>query len=222
VNLQQAATKVFGWSQRNLMLFLGCGLGLLLLAIVSFWTWPADVDAALIVAAITVQCGQTFYRYRSLKWHAAGDEIRRLNLSQEALGSTVPQAKLQKVLRTVGRCDEPVDPKYWRSKAAKGPTRLVEMTLEAAYYTETTAAACKMLFGIIAVTGVIVVVIVMVIMLRLGADRPSSELSIRILTTLLAYFVATDCWILAYEYGHLEEAACAAQDCCFALLSRAE
>jgi hypothetical protein len=107
----------------------------------------------------------------------------------------------------IGKCDEPIDPNYWRSKHPRGPRRMIEMILESSFYTRSLAAKCRSLFFLVGSVGLTLAAIALIVSYRLrSADKPT-EFIPHVVLTVLIFFLTGDFWNIGLLYGDLHQAA---------------
>jgi hypothetical protein len=207
MNLQQAASVLFGKSVKLYSWSLVLIVLLYLLTLASFLFHNAVGDATLLVLILCLQITQVFVKYRAVTWYGRGEQARRLDQLEEGLGSIPNALSVQRIRSFTGQCERDKGPGYWFSPAPKGPRRLVEMVEEAAFYTMTYAEVCRNYFFISAGTGFALCVIFLTVAIRIGLQASGVELWSHVIIASLSVFLASDIVALALQYKDLAAAA---------------
>lgn len=222
MNLQKAASGLFGKSLTFYKSSLACIVLLYALTVISFVIHDPWSDAVLLIAVLTLQVAQTLIKYRAITWYGRGEQARRMDQIEEAFG-TLPNALLVQRLRAfVGLCDVEKAKDYWFTTVPKGPRRLVGMIEEASFYTATYAETCWNYFKGFAIFGVVFCVIFLTIAMRVGVSKSKEEFWSHFLVASLSIFVAGDIVGLALQYKDLAEAASNALESASELANRTD
>ncbi len=207
MNLQKAASGLFGKSLTFYKWSLACIVLLYILTVLSFVIHDSWGDAVLLIVVLALQVAQTLIKYRAITWYGRGEQARRMDQVEEAFGTSPNALSVQRLRAFVGLCDVEKTADYWFTTAPKGPRRLVEMIEESSFYTATYAQACWNYFRGFAIFGVVFCVIFLTIAVRVGVSRSKEEFWSHLLVASLSIFVAGDIVGLALQYKDLAEAA---------------
>ena len=180
---------------------------LLILTLFALKPGGATEDAILISAIAVIQLCQMLSKYLALYWVGKADVPRRMDQLLSGLGMEPSAEKCASLEEEIGKCDEPRDPKYWRSKQPPGPRRMIEMILESSFYTRSLAGECMRLFFIIGTIGLAVAAIVLIVSYRVGSAGKPDELVPHIVLAVLTFFLTGDFWIIGLLYRDLRQAA---------------
>lgn len=207
MNLYQASGCYFRKSETALMWSVILSAVLLLLTIIALRPSGDTEDAILILAIACTQLLQMRLKYRALYWAAKADVPRRMDQLMSGLGIKPSPEKCARIEEEVGKCDDPIDPGYWRSRQPPGPRRMVEMILESSFYTRSLAAQCRKFCFVIGSAGLAVAVAALIITYRLKTTNGQNDFISHVVLIILTFFLTGDFWNIGLLYGDLKEAA---------------
>jgi hypothetical protein len=218
MNLYQASRCYFGKSQKALKYSLILSFVLLLLTIVAMRPFGGTVDAILIVLIASTQLLQMSLKYSSLYWAGKADIPRRMDQLLSGLGMEPSAEKCASFEEEIGKCEEPINPRYWRSIKGPGPKRMIEMILESSFYTRSLAAKCRNLFFVIGSVGLSLAAAALIISYGMrDTDKPNEFIS-HVVVTVLIFFLTGDFWNIGFLYRDLSQAANECHKQAYALL----
>lgn len=218
MNLYQASQFYFDKSRTALIASLILGGVLLILTILALLPSGDAEDALLILAIACAQLLQMWLKYRSLYWSGKAHIPRRMDQLLNGLGTQPSPEKCARIEVEIGKCDNPIDSNYWRSRQPPGPRRMVELILESSFYTRSLAAKCRNLFFAVGSIGIVVAGAVLIVSYQLRGTAGPSRLISHIVLTVLIFFLTGDFWNVGLLYGDLHQAADESHKQAYALL----
>ncbi len=126
-----AAKNAQRWTER-----VGVAIGLVALVVVFIpenAAWVAWVGGLITVMLVIVQ---QYLGYRSRSAYHQGEEIRRLCMVSDGLGSKIPEVEMASFRRRFGCLEDKVGDPYYTSHLNPGPRRLLMLTWESAFWSE--------------------------------------------------------------------------------------
>lgn len=123
------------------------------------------------------------------------ERARRLLLLNDGLGIKPPKldlAQLEVEINTFDKNRPLYTPPYYDSTLSVGTNRLADIIAESSFFTKNLSMSSAKLFGMIALLGFALVVSFMYSLIQLNISQTNSQLSAKIVTLMIVFFIAGD------------------------------
>ncbi|TAL78667.1 MAG: hypothetical protein EPN88_02095 [Bacteroidetes bacterium] len=146
-------------------------------------------------ATLLIPISAFWVREKASNHYSQAEKVRRLLLLSDGLGIELPKLEIAQLEVEIGTLDKnrPLyTPPYYDSPLSTGPNRLADIIAESSFFTKNLSNSSAKLFGTIALLGFAIVVCSMYFLIQSNISQTNSQLSAKIVTLMIVFFIAGD------------------------------
>lgn len=163
--------------------------------------WSSIAAAVLLIVACVGQTALFILRFSGQRRLEVAERLRRLAMLQDGMGRDVAPIEAATLAERVW--DTPacaIPHPYYTSQLTKGPTRLVDITSECAFFSASVSNAAGRIFQVVSVGAAGLLVTSLILIVELGVGQSKLEIAGKAVLLGVTFWMTEDFVDMAFRY----------------------